>query len=128
LVTAAVGGVGIAAVQIAKALGAKVIAAVGSDEKIEIAKRYGGADHGINYSKPGWQKDVLAITQGKGVDVVYDPVGLINGGFPRIRRSACSFAEGTLESLKCIAWKGRLIVVGFAGGPIEKVWSSMMDI
>jgi len=101
LVTAAAGGVGIAAVQIAKGmvpsrkripernfftppqstieLGAKVIAAAGSADKIEIAKKYGGADYGINYSKPGWQKEVLDITKGHGVDVVYDPVGLVNG-------------------------------------------------
>ncbi|KAF8200800.1 hypothetical protein BJ912DRAFT_1139179 [Pholiota molesta] len=103
LVTAAAGGVGIAAVQIAKALGAKVIAAAGSPEKIEIAKQYGGADHGVNYSKSGWQKEVLALTNGKGVDVIYDPVGLIN------------------DSLKCIAWKGRALVIGFAAGTIEKV-------
>ncbi|KAF9566754.1 alcohol dehydrogenase [Agrocybe pediades] len=103
LVTAAAGGVGIAAVQIAKALGAKVIAAAGSSEKIEIAKRYGGADYGVNYSIAGWQKDVLEITGGKGVDVIYDPVGLIN------------------DALKCIAWKGRALVIGFAGGTIEKV-------
>jgi len=108
LVTAAAGGVGIAAVQIAKALGAKVIAGVGSEEKMEITKKYGGADHNINYSKAGWQNDVLAITQGKGVDVVYDPVGLIN------------------ESLKCIAWKGRLLVVGFAAGTIEKVPTNLV--
>ncbi|KAF9531660.1 alcohol dehydrogenase [Crepidotus variabilis] len=103
LVTAAAGGVGIAAVQIAKALGAKVIAAAGSGEKLDIAKRYGGADFGVDYTKSGWQKDVMLITQGHGVDVVYDPVGLIN------------------DCLKCIAWKGRAIVVGFAGGNIEKV-------
>lgn len=60
-------------------LGAKVIAAAGSDAKLEIAKRYGGADYGVNYSKPGWQKEVLKLTNGKGVDVIYDPVGLING-------------------------------------------------
>ena len=60
-------------------LGAKVIAAAGSADKIEIAKKYGGADYGINYSKPGWQKQVLDITKGHGVDVVYDPVGLVNG-------------------------------------------------
>lgn len=96
LVTAGAGGVGITAVQIAKMLGAKVIAAVGSDEKIEIAKRYGGADHGINYSKPGWQKDVLAITEGKGVDVVYDPVGLINGGLPGFR-SIGNIVEGCIR-------------------------------
>jgi NADPH2:quinone reductase len=65
--------------QLAIALGAKVIAAAGSPEKIEIAKQYGGADHGVNYSKSGWQKEVLALTNGKGVDVIYDPVGLING-------------------------------------------------
>ncbi|KAL7281102.1 hypothetical protein ACG7TL_004409 [Trametes sanguinea] len=97
------GGVGIAAVQLAKALGAKVIAAAGSQEKLDISIRYGGADHGVNYSKEGWQKEVLKLTGGKGVDVVYDPVGLIR------------------DSLKCIAWKGRAIVVGFAAGSIEKL-------
>ncbi|KAF9049755.1 hypothetical protein BJ165DRAFT_1342503 [Panaeolus papilionaceus] len=106
LVTAAAGGVGIAAVQIAKALGANVIAAAGSAEKLEIAKKYGGADYGVNYSKPGWQKEVLALTKGKGVDVIYDPVGLING---------------KSNALKCIAWKGRALVIGFAAGTIEKV-------
>ncbi|RDB16964.1 Quinone oxidoreductase-like protein 2 [Hypsizygus marmoreus] len=103
LVTAAAGGVGIAAVQLAKVLGAKVIAAAGSDAKLDVAKRYGGADYGVNYSKPGWQKEVLRLTNGKGVDVIYDPVGLIN------------------DSLKCIAWKGRALVIGFAAGAIEKV-------
>jgi NADPH:quinone reductase len=61
------------------ALGAKVIAATGSPQKMEIAKRLGGADFVINYSKPGWQKEVLALTNERGVDVIYDPVGLING-------------------------------------------------
>ncbi|KAI0644512.1 alcohol dehydrogenase [Trametes meyenii] len=103
LVTASAGGVGIAAVQLAKALGAKVIAAAGSQEKIDLSVRQGGADHGINYSKEGWQKEVLKLTGGKGVDVIYDPVGLIR------------------DSLKCIAWKGRAIVVGFAAGSIEKL-------
>lgn len=103
LVTAAAGGVGIAAVQIAKALGARVIAAAGAEAKLDVAKRVGGADYAINYSKPGWQKIVLEITQGRGVDVIYDPVGLIK------------------DSLKCIAWKGRALVIGFAGGAIEKV-------
>ncbi|KAH8119400.1 alcohol dehydrogenase [Phellopilus nigrolimitatus] len=103
LVTAAAGGVGIAAVQLAKALGAKVIAAAGSPSKMEVAKRYGGADYVVDYTAPNWQKEVMAITKGKGVDVVYDPVG-------RIR-----------DCLKCIAWKGRAVVVGFAGGQIEKL-------
>ena len=108
LVTAAAGGVGIAAVQIAKALGATVIAAAGSQGKIDVAKQYGGADYGINYSTPGWQKKVLEITKGKGVDVIYDPVGLIN------------------DALKCIAWKGRTLVIGFAGGTIEKVPTNLV--
>lgn len=68
-----------------------------------MAKKFGGADYGVNYSTPGWQKEVLKITGGKGVDVIYDPVGLIN------------------DSLKCIAWKGRALVIGFAAGTIEKV-------
>ncbi|KIK67400.1 hypothetical protein GYMLUDRAFT_37514 [Collybiopsis luxurians FD-317 M1] len=103
LVTAAAGGVGIAAVQLAKILGGRVIAAAGSEDKLQIAKTQGGADYVINYTKPDWQKEVLKITNGKGVDVVYDPVGLIQA------------------SLKCIAWKGRLVVVGFAAGAIEKI-------
>ncbi|TFL04516.1 alcohol dehydrogenase [Pterulicium gracile] len=103
LVTAAAGGVGIAAVQLAKALGAKVIAAAGSQAKLDVCKKYGGADHVVDYTKKDWQKEVLKITGGKGVDVVYDPVGKIQ------------------ESLKCIAWKGRALVVGFAAGNIEKL-------
>ncbi|KAF8062468.1 alcohol dehydrogenase [Lyophyllum atratum] len=94
LVTAAAGGVGIAAVQLAKVLDAKVIAAAGSEAKLDIVKRCGGADHG---------EGVLTLTNGKGADVTYDPVSLIN------------------DSLKCIAWKGRMLVVGFAAGTIEKV-------
>lgn len=103
LVTAAAGGVGMSAVQIAKALGAKVIAAAGSRAKLDAVKEYAGADYLIDYTKPGWQKEVLEITGGHGVDVIYDPVGLIQ------------------DSLKCIAWKGRAVVVGFAGGKIEKL-------
>jgi len=103
LVTAAAGGVGLAAVQLAKALGAKVIAAAGSQTKLEICKQYGNADYVVDYTKKNWQKDILKITGGKGVDVVYDPVGLI------------------ADCLKCIAWKGRALVVGFAAGNIEKL-------
>ncbi|KAL0955932.1 hypothetical protein HGRIS_002120 [Hohenbuehelia grisea] len=103
LVTAAAGGVGIAAVQIAKGLGAKVIAAAGSQAKLDVAKKYGGADYTVDYTKPNWHQEVLKITGGKGVDVIYDPVGLIR------------------DSLRCIAWKGRALVIGFAGGEIEKI-------
>ncbi|KAG2078983.1 NAD(P)-binding protein [Suillus decipiens] len=103
LINAAAGGVGIVAVQLAKALGATVIAAAGSQSKLDICKTYGGADYTVNYTEKDWQKQVLQITSGKGVDVVYDPVGRI------------------AESLKCIAFKGRAIVVGFAAGEIEKL-------
>lgn len=102
LVTAAAGGVGIVAVQLGKVLGAKVIAAASSAEKMDIAKRY-GADYVVDYSKPGWQKEVSKITNGKGVDVIFDPVGMIK------------------DCLKCIAWKGRALVIGFAGGSIEQL-------
>ena len=85
------------------ALGAKVIATAGTAEKLQVAKEHGGADYTIDYTKPNWQDEVKKITKGKGVDVIYDPVGMI------------------LPSLKCIAWNGRAIVVGFAAGSIEKV-------
>jgi NADPH2:quinone reductase len=103
LVNAAAGGVGIAAVQLAKVLGATVIAAAGSQSKLNICKQYGGADYTVDYTKSGWQNEVLQITDGKGVDVVYDPVGRIQ------------------DSLKCIAFKGKALVVGFAAGSIEKL-------
>ncbi|KAG2368035.1 hypothetical protein BDR07DRAFT_152153 [Suillus spraguei] len=99
----AAGGVGIVAVQLAKALGATVIAAAGSQSKLDICKIYGGADYTVNYTEKDWQKQVLRIMSGKGVDVVYDPVGRI------------------AESLKCIAFKGRALVIGFATGEIEKL-------
>lgn len=61
------------------ALGAKVIAAAGSPSKLEVCKRYGGADYVIDYTAPNWQKEVMAITNGHGADVIYDPVGRIRG-------------------------------------------------
>ncbi|KAJ1998232.1 hypothetical protein GGI04_005092 [Coemansia thaxteri] len=102
LVHAAAGGVGIAAIQIAKALGAHVIAAVGSDSKFELCRQQ-GAEHCINYSESTWPAKALELTSGKGVDIVYDPVGLVE------------------KSLKCVAWNGRIVVVGFAAGTIESV-------
>jgi NADPH2:quinone reductase len=102
LVLAAAGGVGIAAIQIGKALGARVIACT-SPSKLDVARTIGGTDFTVDYTKDGWQKEVLKITGGRGVDLVYDPVGRIK------------------DSLKCIAWSGRALVVGFAGGQIEKL-------
>jgi len=107
LVHAAAGGVGLAAVQIAKALGARVIATAGSQAKLDVAKKY-GADFTIDYRQEGWQKLVMKYTDGHGADVVYDPVGMI------------------VPSLKCIAWNGRLVVVGFAAGSIEKIPANLL--
>ncbi|CAK9785640.1 alcohol dehydrogenase [Cutaneotrichosporon oleaginosum] len=108
LVHAAAGGVGLAACQIAKVLGAKVIACVGSPAKGKVATEQGGADYVVDYTKAGWQDEVKKITNGHGVDVVYDPVGML------------------IPSLKCIAWNGRLVVVGFVAGTIEKVPANLV--
>jgi NADPH2:quinone reductase len=103
LVHAAAGGVGLAAVQIAKAFGATVIATAGTQHKLDVAKSF-GADHGINYTDPTWPDQVKKLTpKNRGVDIVFDPVGLID------------------KSTKCIRWNGRLLVIGFAAGAIEKV-------
>jgi NADPH2:quinone reductase len=108
LVHAAAGGVGLAACQVAKVLGCKVIAAAGSASKRQICIDKGGADHVIDYTAEGWQKEVLKVTGGHGVDVVFDPVGML------------------VPSLKCIAWNGHLVVVGFAAGTIEKVPANLI--
>jgi NADPH2:quinone reductase len=90
-------------VQIAKAFGAIVIATAGTQHKLDVAKSF-GADHAINYTDPTWPEQVKKLTpQGRGVDIVFDPVGLID------------------KSTKCIRWNGRLLVIGFAAGSIEKV-------
>src|SRR4029453_3942809 len=104
LVHAAAGGVGIAAVQIGKALGARVIATAGGAEKLEIAKR-AGADLAIDYKSGDWVEAVKQATDGRGADVIYDSVG---GHIPH-------------RPLKCIAWNGRLLVIGFASGRIPEV-------
>ena len=101
LVLGAAGGVGTAAIQIAKAMGARVIAAASSDEKCALCTSI-GADATINYSKENLRDAIKALTDGKGPDVIYDPVG-------------GDFAEPAFRS---IAWRGRYLVVGFASGPI----------
>lgn len=109
LVHAAAGGVGLAAVQIAKAKGATVIATAGTARKREIAREF-GADYVVDYADASWPEQVKKLCaanrtgNGKaGVDIVYDPVGLVEA------------------SLKCVAWNARLLVIGFAAGKIEKV-------
>jgi NADPH2:quinone reductase len=104
LVHAAAGGVGLAAVQIGKALGARVIATAGGADKLAIA-REAGADVGIDYRDDGWVEGVRQETQGRGADVIYDPVG----------------GDVLDRSLKCIAWNGRLLVIGFASGRIPEI-------
>ena len=101
LVLGAAGGVGTAAIQIAKAMGARVIAAASTQEKCDLCTKI-GADATINYSKENLRDAIKTLTDGKGPDVIYDPVG-------------GDFAEPAFRS---IAWRGRYMVVGFASGPI----------
>lgn len=104
LVLGASGGVGLAAVEIGKALGARVIAAASSAEKLEVA-RNAGADELINYSETSLKDEIKRLTNGNGADVIYDPVG------------------GDLfdQAIRSIAWNGRLLVVGFASGRIPEL-------
>jgi NADPH2:quinone reductase len=104
LVLGAAGGVGLAAVEIGKVLGARVIAAASSDEKLAACVER-GADATINYSNEDLRERIKALTDGKGPDVIYDPVG---GGY----------AEPAFRS---IGWRGRYLVVGFANGEIPKL-------
>jgi len=101
LVLGAAGGVGTAAIQIAKASGARVIGAASTQEKCDLCMSQ-GADATINYNKDNFRERLKEITEGKGPDVIYDPVG-------------GDYAEPAFRS---IAWRGRYLVVGFAAGPI----------
>jgi NADPH:quinone reductase len=104
LVLGAAGGVGLAAVEIGKAVGARVIACASSDDKLAVCREH-GADETINYATEDLRERIKAITGGKGANVIYDPVG-------------GSYTEPALRS---IAWRGRLLVVGFAAGDIPKI-------
>jgi NADPH:quinone reductase len=104
LVLGAAGGVGLAAIDIGKALGARVIACASSDDKLAVCREH-GADEGINYAAEDLRERIKALTGGRGVDVVYDPVG-------------GPYSEPAFRSL---AWRGRLLVVGFAAGDIPKL-------
>lgn len=101
LVLGAAGGVGTAAIQIAKAAGARVIAAASTDEKCALCTRL-GADATINYQRENFREAIKTLTQGKGPDVIYDPVG----------------GEWAEPAFRSIAWGGRYLVIGFAAGPI----------
>lgn len=104
LVLGAAGGVGTSAIQIAKAMGARVIAAASTDEKCAVCKGI-GADATINYSTENLRDALKTLTNGKGPDVIYDPVG---GDF-------------TEQAFRSIAWRGRHLVIGFAAGPIPSL-------
>ena len=103
LVLGAAGGVGTTAVEIGKAMGARVIAAAGSEEKLEFARAV-GADDVINYAEQPLKETVREMTGGRGADVVYDPVG----------------GELAEKALRATAWHGRYLVIGFASGEIPR--------
>ena len=104
LVLGAAGGVGITAVELAKVMGARVIAAASSDEKLAFC-REAGADETINYSTENLKERVKELTDGRGADVVYDPVG----------------GSLAIDALKATAWHGRYLVIGFASGDIPQM-------
>ena len=104
LVLGAAGGVGTSAIELGKLMGARVIAAASSDEKLETCRKL-GADELINYSSVSLKDAIKELTGGRGVDVVYDPVG----------------GEYSEQALRGMAWNGRFLVIGFAAGDIPKV-------
>jgi NADPH2:quinone reductase len=104
LVLGAAGGVGLAAIEIGKILGARVIACASTDDKLAVCRTH-GADETINYVTDDLRERIKALTSGNGPDVVYDPVG----------------GPYTEPALRSIAWRGRLLVVGFAAGDIPKI-------
>jgi len=110
LVHGAAGGIGIAAIQVAKLFGAKVIATASTEEK-RAACLEEGANHAIGYTG-GFMDKAKALTDGRGVDIVYDPIG----------------AQVTEESLRCLAWGGRLLVLGFLGGGPANIRSNYLLI
>ncbi len=104
LVLAAAGGVGLAAVEVAKQRGARVIAAVGASQKCALARAH-GADETVDYRETEWSDRVKAMTGGRGVDVIVDPVG----------------GELTRQALRLLDWGGRLLIVGFSSGEIPQI-------
>ena len=104
VVLGAAGGVGLAAVELGKAMGARVIAAASTDEKLAVCREH-GADDVINYSTDGLKDKMKELTGGKGADVVYDPVG----------------GEYSEAAIRATAWEGRFLVIGFAAGDIPRI-------
>lgn len=109
LVLGAAGGVGLAAIEIGKLLGARVIAAAGGADKLAVCRKH-GADEVIDYRNEELRERVKELTGGKGADVVFDPVG----------------GSAFEQSVRCIGWEGRILVVGFASGEIPRVAANMI--
>jgi len=109
LVLGAAGGVGLTAVEIGKAMGARVIAAAGGEEKLAVARAH-GADELIDYKTESIRDRVRALTEGKGADVVYDPVG----------------GDAFDQALRAVNWEARMLVIGFAGGRIQAVPANLI--
>jgi len=109
LVLGAAGGVGLTAVEIGKVLGARVIAAAGSADKLAVAREH-GADELIDYSKESIRDRVRELTGGNGADVVYDPVG----------------GDAFDQALRAVNWEARMLVIGFAGGRIQSVPANLV--
>ncbi len=103
-VLGASGGVGLTAVELGKVMGANVIACASNQEKLALCRQY-GADHLVNYTHEDLKERLKELTEGKGVDVIYDPVG----------------GDYTESALRAMSWKGRYLVVGFAAGDIPKI-------
>lgn len=103
LVLGAAGGVGLAALELGKRLGATVIAAAGGEDKLALCKDY-GADHGIDYRQGRLRDAVKELTGGRGADVIFDPVG----------------GDMTDEAVRCVNWRGRILIIGFAAGRIAQ--------
>jgi len=111
LVHGAAGGIGTSAIDIGQCLGAKIIATGGSDAKLAAVGRHYGVEHLVNYdTDPDWKDEVKALTHGRGADVICDPVG----------------GNVFEQSLRCINWAGRLLVVGFASGTIPKARANLV--
>ncbi|MBI5789884.1 MAG: NADPH:quinone oxidoreductase family protein [Rhodocyclales bacterium] len=104
VVLGAAGGVGISAIEIGKAMGARVIAAASSEDKLDLCRKV-GADETVNYSTENLKDRINELTAGKGADVVYDPVG----------------GPYTEPAVRALAWRGRLLIIGFAAGEIPKI-------
>jgi NADPH2:quinone reductase len=109
LVLGAAGGVGLTAVEIGKVLGARVIAAAGGPNKLAVAQAH-GADELIDYTKESIRDRVRELTQGRGADVVYDPVG----------------GDAFDQALRAVNWEARMLVIGFAGGRIQSVPANLV--